>query len=73
MPDCWDFLQEFGFESGKLKLESDSVTLFPVLLVMLICFGIVVAYRLGVDYALVYAFFVVIYFLRSSSFREIRK
>ena len=68
-----EFLQEFGFESGKLKLESDSVTLFPVLLVMLICFGIVVAYRLGVDYAPVYAFFILIYFLRSSLFREIRK
>ena len=68
-----EFLQEFGFESGKLKLESDSVTLFPVLLVMLICFGIVVAYRLGVDYAPVYAFFILIYFLRSSLFREMRK
>jgi len=68
-----EFLQEFGFESGRLKLESDSVTLFPVLLVMLICFGIVVAYRLGIEYAPVYAFFILIYFLRSSLFREIRK
>lgn len=68
-----DFLQEFGFESGKLKLESDSVTLFPVLLVILIGFGIIIAYRLGVEYAPVYAFFILIYFLRSSLFREIRK
>ena len=68
-----DFLQEFGFESGRLKLKSDSVTLFPVLLVILIGFGIIVAYRLGVEYAPVYAFFILIYFLRSSLFREIRK
>ncbi|KUK07725.1 MAG: hypothetical protein XD48_0060 [Archaeoglobus fulgidus] len=68
-----DFLQEFGFESGRLRLESDSVTLFPLLLVILIGFGIIIAYRLGVEYAPVYAFFIVIYFLRSSLFREIRK
>jgi len=52
-----EFLQEFEFENQKgLKLESDSVTLFPVLLIILIGFGIVVAYRLGVAYAPVYAF-----------------
>ncbi|HDN73546.1 MAG TPA: hypothetical protein ENG16_00800 [Archaeoglobus sp.] len=69
-----EFLQEFEFENQKgLKLESDSVTLFPVLLVILISFGIIVAYRLGVAYAPVYAFFILIYFLRSSLFREIRK
>ncbi|WP_456469060.1 hypothetical protein [Archaeoglobus sp.] len=68
-----DFLQEFGFESGRLKLKSDSVTLFPVLLVILIGFGIIVAYRLGVEYAPVYAFFILIYFLRSSLFREMRR
>jgi len=69
-----EFLQDFEFENQKgLKLESDSVTLFPVLLVILIGFGIIVAYRLGVAYAPVYAFFILIYFLRSSLFREIRK
>ena len=69
-----EFLQEFEFENQKgLKLEADSVTLFPVLLVILITFGIIVAYRLGVAYAPVYAFFILIYFLRSSLFREIRK
>jgi len=69
-----EFLQEFEFENQKgLKLESDSVTLFPVLLVILIGFGIIIAYRLGVAYAPVYAFFILIYFLRSSLFREIRK
>jgi|Deesub1362A_J573_1020465.scaffolds.fasta_scaffold00525_18 hypothetical protein len=69
-----EFLQEFEFENQKgLKLEADSVTLFPVLLVILIGFGIIVAYRLGVAYAPIYAFFILIYFLRSSLFREIRK
>ena len=69
-----EFLQDFEFENQKgLKLESDSVTLFPVLLVILIGFGIIVAYRLGVAYAPVYAFFILIYFLRSSLFREIKR
>ncbi len=69
-----EFLQEFEFENQKgLKLESDSVTLFPVLLIILIGFGIIVAYRLGVAYAPVYVFFILLYFLRSSLFREIRK
>lgn len=69
-----EFLQDFEFENQKgLKLEADSITLFPVLLVILIGFGIIVAYRLGVAYAPVYAFFILIYFLRSSLFREIRK
>ena len=69
-----EFLQEFEFENQKgLKLESDSITLFPILLAILIGFGIIVAYRLGVAYAPVYAFFILIYFLRSSLFREIRK
>jgi len=69
-----EFLQEFEFENQKgLKLEADSVTLFPVLLVILIGFGIIVAYRLGVAYAPVYIFFILLYFLRSSLFREMRK
>lgn len=69
-----EFLQEFEFENQKgLKLEADSVTLFPVLLVILIGFGIIVAHRLRVAYAPVYVFFILIYFLRSSLFREIRK
>ena len=69
-----EFLQEFEFENMKgMKLDSDSVTLFPLLLAILIAFGITVAYRLGVHYAPVYAFFILIYFLRSSLFREIRK
>lgn len=69
-----EFLQEFEFENQKgLKLESGSLTLFPVLLVILIGFGIIVAYRLGVAYAPVYAFFILIYFLRSSLFRELRR
>ncbi|RLI80362.1 hypothetical protein DRP05_00865 [Archaeoglobales archaeon] len=69
-----EFLQDFEFENQKgLKLEADSVTLFPVLLIILIGFGIIIAYRLGVAYAPVYAFFILIYFLRSSLFREIRK
>ena len=69
-----EFLQEFEFENQKgLKLESDSVTLFPVLLVILIGFGIIVAYRLGVAYAPIYVFFILLYFLRSSLFREVRK
>lgn len=68
-----EFLQDFEFENQGMKLESDSVTLFPVLLVIMIGFGIIVAYRLGVAYAPVYAFFILIYFLRSSLFREMRK
>jgi len=69
-----EFLQEFEFENMKgMKLDSDSITLFPLLLAILIAFGITVAYRLGVDYAPVYAFFILIYFLRSSLFREMRK
>ena len=43
------------------------------LLLFAMGFGIIVAYRLGVSYAPVYAFFILIYFLRSSLFREIRK
>ena len=68
-----EFLQDFEFESKGLKLESDSVTLFPLLLLFVMGFGIIVAYRLGVSYAPVYAFFILIYILRSSLFREIRK
>ncbi len=69
-----EFFQEFEFENAKgLKLDSDEITLFPLLLVILIAFGITVAYRLGVEHAPVYAFFILIYFLRSSLFREIRK
>ena len=69
-----EFLQEFGFENQKgLKLESDSVTLFPILLAILIGFGIIIAYRLGVAYAPIYVFFILLYLLRSSLFREIRK
>ncbi len=69
-----EFLQEFEFENQKgLKLEADSVTLFPILLVILIGFGIIVAHRLRVAYAPVYVFFILLYFLRSSLFREMRK
>ncbi len=69
-----EFLQDFEFENQKgLKLESDSVTLFPILLAIVIGFGIVIAYRLGVAYAPIYVFFIILYFLRSSLFREMRK
>ena len=69
-----EFLQEFEFENQKgLKLEADSVTLFPILLVILIGFGIIVAHRLRVAYAPVYVFFILLYFLRSSLFRELRR
>jgi hypothetical protein len=70
-----DFLQELEFENqmGRFKLESDSITLFPVLLIIFIGFGIILAYRMGVAYAPVYVFFIFLYFLRSSLFREIRK
>jgi len=65
-------MQDFEFENQKgLKLKANSVTLFPVLLVILIA-EIIVAYKLRVAYAYVYVFFI-LYFLRSSLFREIRK
>lgn len=70
-----NFLQELEFENqmGRFKLESDSMNLFPVLLVIFIGFGIILAYRMGLAYAPVYVFFIFLYFLRSSLFREVRK
>jgi len=63
-------MQDFEFENQKgLKLKANSVTLFPVLLDILIA-EIIVAYKLRVAYAPVYAFFILIYFLRSSLFRR---
>ena len=44
-----------------------------IFLAIILAFSITVAYRLGVDYVPVYAFFTLVYFLRSSLFREMRK
>ncbi len=68
-----EFLHRYNFENDEFKLEADAVNIFPALIAFLIVIGLVIAYRLGYQHATVYSFFIIIYFLRSQLFREIRR
>ena len=68
-----EFLHRYNFENEEFKLEADAVNVFPALIAFLIVIGLVIAYRLGYQHATVYFFFIIIYFLRSQLFREIRR
>ena len=67
-----EFLQEFDFENERFKLPKKSVTLFPLFLLFIIGTILFVAFRVGYQHASIYSVFLILYFLRSSLFRELR-
>ena len=67
-----EFLQEFDFENERFKLPKKSVTLFPLFLLFIIGTILFVAFRVGYQHASIYSVFLILYFLRSSLFREPR-
>ena len=67
-----EFLQEFDFENERFKLPKKSVTLFPLFLLVIIGTILFIAFRVGYQHASIYSVFLILYFLRSSLFKELR-
>jgi hypothetical protein len=67
-----EFLQNHDFENERFKLPKESVTLFPLFLIAVIGIILIVALRSGYEHAGILSILMVIYFLRSMLFKEIR-
>ena len=67
-----EFLEEHEFKNDKFTFSKDSVTLTPVLIFFVITYIVIVAYRFGFTFAPLAYFFIPMYFLRSTLFRELR-
>ena len=67
-----DFLERNEFKNDRFKFSKDSVTLTPVFIIFVITYIVIVAYRFGFTFAPLAYFFIPMYFLRSTLFRELR-
>ena len=67
-----EFLHEFDFENERFKLPKDSITLFPLFLILIIGMILILAFRTGYEHATIVSVLTVVYFLRSTLFREVR-
>jgi DNA-binding PadR family transcriptional regulator len=68
-----EFLQSHDFENERFKLPKESVTLFPLFLIGIIGVIMVLALRSGYQHAPLLSVLMVVYFMRSMLFRELRE
>ena len=68
-----EFLQNNDFENERFKLPKESVTLFPLFLIAVIDTILVIALRSGYQHSLILSILMIVYFMRSLLFKELRE
>jgi len=68
-----EFLTEHDFENERFKLPKESVTLFPLFLIAIIEIILILAFRSGYHYASILSVLIIVYFMRSMLFGELRE
>ena len=68
-----EFWQDWNFENERFKLPKESVTLFPLFLIGVIGVILVIALRSGYEHASILSILIVLYFMRSMLFKEVRE
>ena len=68
-----EFLQSHDFENERFKLPKESITLFPLFLIGVIGVVLVLALRSGYQHASIMSVMMIVYFMRSMLFRELRR
>ena len=68
-----EFWKDWNFENERFKLPKESVTLFPLFLIAVIGIILIVALRSGYEHAGILSILMVIYFMRSLLFKELRQ
>ena len=68
-----EFLQTHNFENKRFKLPKESVTLFPLFLIAVIGVILILALRSGYQHASILSIMMIVYFMRSMLFRELRE
>ncbi len=68
-----EFLQSHDFENERFKLPKESVTLFPLFLIAVIGIILILALRSGYEHASILSVMMIVYFMRSMLFRELRE
>jgi len=68
-----EFWKDWNFENERFKLPKESVTLFPLFLISVIGVILIVALRSGYEHAGILSILMIIYFMRSLLFKELRQ
>ena len=68
-----EFLTNHDFENERFKLPKESVTLFPLFLIAVIGVVLTLALRSGYQHASILSVMMIVYFMRSLLFRELRE
>ena len=68
-----EFLQDHDFENERFKLPKESITLFPLFLIGVIGIILILALRSGYQHASILSVMMIVYFMRSMLFRELRE
>ncbi len=68
-----EFLQSHDFENERFKLPKESITLFPLFLIAVIGIILILALRSGYQHASILSVMMIVYFMRSILFRELRE
>jgi len=67
-----EFLQSHDFENERFKLPKESVTLFPLFLIAVIGIILILALRSGYQHASILSVLIIVYFMRSMLFKELK-
>jgi len=67
-----EFLQSHDFENERFKLPKESITLFPLFLISVIGIILILALRSGYQHASILSVMMIVYFMRSLLFKELR-
>ncbi len=68
-----EFLTDHDFENERFKLPKESVTLFPLFLIAVIGIILILALRSGYEHASIVSVMMIVYFMRSLLFKELRE
>lgn len=68
-----EFLQNLDFENEMFKLPKESITLSPLFLIGVIGIILILALRSGNEYASILSVMMIVYFMRSTLFKELRE
>jgi len=68
-----EFLQSHDFENERFKLPKESITLFPLFLIAIIGIILILALRSGYQHASILSVMMIVYFMRSMLFKELRE
>jgi len=67
-----EFLQNLDFENERFKLPKESITLFPLFLIGVIGVILILALRSGYQHASILSVMMIVYFMRSLLFKELK-